>query len=279
MEEVIGILILGFIALVFAAVHDWRKHEVANWLNFALIIFALGFRFFYSFYSGIGFNFFYQGVIWLGIFFALANLFYYSRLFAGGDAKLMIALGTIIPFYSDFYSNLNLVLGFFITFFVIGSLYGLMWSFYLMLNNFKGFKKNYKIQFTKNKKFVFALLSIGLVIMILGFWFDLFFYLGVLVFLIPYLFVFAKSVDESCMIKVVKVGELVEGDWLYENVRSGKKYVKANWEGLSKEDIKLLKKHFKKIKIRQGIPFVPVFLLAYLSWLVWIFYFNGVFFF
>ena len=43
------------------------------------------------------FNFFYQGLIGLGIFFVLGNAFYYGRFFAGGDAKLMISLGAILP--------------------------------------------------------------------------------------------------------------------------------------------------------------------------------------
>ena len=74
------------------------------------------------------------------------------------------------------------------------------------------------------------------------------------------------------MIKNVKTPELVEGDWLYKNVKIGKKLIKAKWDGLSSADIKLLKKK-KFVLIRQGIPFVPVFLIAFLI-LIYIWFYK-----
>ena len=97
MLEVIFLIVLGLIWIVFATLQDLKEREVANWLNFSLIIFALGFRFFFSLFAEQGFSFFYQGLIGLGIFFIVGNGLYYARVFAGGDAKLMIALGTILP--------------------------------------------------------------------------------------------------------------------------------------------------------------------------------------
>ena len=66
------------------------------------------------------------------------------------------------------------------------------------------------------------------------------------------------------MIKNVKTSEVVEGDWLYKNLKIGKKVIKSNWDGLTKEQIKEIRKRYKKIKIRQGIPFTPVFLISFL---------------
>ena len=115
MIEVIFLWILGLIWIISASVQDLKKREIANWLSFSLIIFALGFRFFYSFFTG-DFNFFYQGLIGLGIFFVLGNLFYYARIFAGGDTKLMIALGPILAFKDKFISNLEIFALFFLIF-------------------------------------------------------------------------------------------------------------------------------------------------------------------
>ena len=114
MFEVIFLFVLALIWIVFATIQDLRKREVANWLNFSLIIFALGFRFFYSLFSDIGFNFLYQGLIGFGIFFILGNLLYYGKMFAGGDAKLMIALGAVLPFSVVFRENLEIFLLFFV---------------------------------------------------------------------------------------------------------------------------------------------------------------------
>ena len=105
---------------------------------------------------------------------------------------------------------------------------------------------------------------LGLILMGLGFFENLLFGFGALIFVLPYFYVYAKSVDESCMIKKIKSSKLTEGDWLVRNLKIGKKLIKAKWDGLSKEEIKLIKKKYKEIEIKQGIPFVPVFFFSFL---------------
>jgi len=271
MLEVIFLIVLALIWIVFASIQDLKKREVANWLNFSLIIFALGFRFFYCLFSSGNFNFLYQGLIGLGIFFIVGNLLYYGRIFAGGDAKLMIALGTILPFSESFLINLEIFTLFLFLFLFIGGFYGLIWSIILSLRNFNKFKKEFYKRTIKDKRLICLIMFFGLVLMALGFIKRFSFYLGVLIFATPYFYLFAKSVDEVCMVKKIKSKDLVEGDWLYKKVKIGKKLIKAKWDGVSKNDIKLIKKKYKEIKIKQGIPFVPVFLVSFLI-LIWLFY-------
>ena len=122
MNEIFFLIILASLWLVFAVIQDLRKREIANWLSFSLIIFAVGFRFLYSLFSG-NFSFFYHGLIGLAIFFILANILYYGRFFAGGDFKLMIALGAILPFSDNFSNNLEIFLIFIAFFFLTGEIY------------------------------------------------------------------------------------------------------------------------------------------------------------
>ena len=102
--------------------------------------------------------------------------------------------------------------------------------------------------------------------MILGFFESLLFILGILIFIFPYFYIYAKAVDQASMVKKVNTSKLTEGDWLYEDVKVEGKLIRANWAGLSKEDIRLIKKKYKnkRILIRQGIPFIPVFLIAFI---------------
>ena len=109
MIEVIFLFLIGLLWILFASVQDLRKREVANWISFSLIVFALGFRFFFSLFNE-RWGFFLQGLIGLVIFFLIGNLLYYSRMFAGGDAKLMIALGPILAFTNNFFVNLEIYL-------------------------------------------------------------------------------------------------------------------------------------------------------------------------
>ena len=262
MFEVIFLWSLALLWIVFATIQDLRKREIANWLSFSLIIFALGFRFFYSLFSAGNFSFFYQGFIGLGIFFLLGNLFYYGRMFAGGDAKLMIALGAVLPIYGTILENVQVFLTFLFLLFFLGAIYSFIVSGSLAIKNFKAFRKEFTVQLKKNKKILYSLMCVGLIIMLLGFVNSILFIFGILLFVISYLYIFAKAIDESCMVKEVNTKNLTEGDWLYSDLKIGNKKIKATWEGLSKKDIVAIRKQYKKIKIKQGIPFTPAFLMS-----------------
>jgi Flp pilus assembly protein protease CpaA len=263
MQEVIFLFLLGLIWIIFASIQDIRTREVANWISFSLIIFALGFRFFYSLFTN-SFSFFYQGLIGLAIFFVLGNTLYYAKMFAGGDAKLMIALGPILGFSQNFSLNLKIYALFIFLFLFSGAVYGFIMTLILSFRDFHNFKKGFAVNFGKSKKLAYLIMGFGIFLMILGFITDLFFILGILVFLFPYFYLYAKTVDNVCMVKNVKVKDLTEGDWLYQEIKIGKTIIKPKWEGLNKEEIKKIRKKYKSVKIKQGIAFVPVFLVAFL---------------
>ncbi len=264
MYEMIFLWVLALIWIIFATVQDLKIREIANWLNFSLIIFALGFRFFYSLFVSDSFVFFYQGLIGLLIFFFIGNMLYYGRMFAGGDAKLMIALGAILPFPGNFLDNLKIFASFLLIFLFIAAFYSLSFSLVLALKNFKSFQKEFKRLVNKYKKKVYSVMLLGLVLMAFGLFEILFFSLGILIFILPYFYIYAKAVDETSMIKKISTGKLVEGDWLYKDLKMGGKTIKAKWEGLKKEEIARIKKKYKTILVRQGIPFAPVFLISFL---------------
>ena len=274
MIEVIFLIALAAIFMIFAVVNDVKERIVPNWLNFSLIIFALGFRFFYSLFDG-NFSFFYHGIAGFGIFFILGNAFYYGRVFAGGDAKLMIALGTILPFSTNLIINFKIFALFFFLFLISGAVYGFVWSVFLPMKNFGEFRKELSGQFEKNKRKFYPVFAFGALLLVFGLAANaLFFYFGILVFVIPYLYIYAKAVDENCLVRIIKTKDLTEGDWLYRDVKIGNRTIKARWDGLNENEIKLLKKKFKSVKIRQGIPFTPVFLTSFAT-LVYLYLSNS----
>ena len=269
MIHLIFLIVLAIIWLVFASVYDLRKRIVPNWLSFSLIIFALGFRFFYSLFNE-NFLVFYQGLIGLGVFFIIGNLLYYGRVFAGGDTKLMIALGPVLGFSESITKNLELFLFFVILFLFVGGIYGLAWSVFLVSRNFKIFKKEFINQFNKGRRFIFSLLIFALFFIVMSFFDGIFIYLGILIFATPYLYLYAKAVDNTALIKKTSVSKLEEGDWLYKDLKIGKKVIKAKWSGLTKKQIKDIQREYNKIEIRQGIPFVPTFLISFLIFIYFV---------
>jgi Flp pilus assembly protein protease CpaA len=270
MYEIIFLLVLGFCYLLFAVIQDFKSREIADWLNYSLIIFALSFRFFYSLFSENNFNFFLQGLIGFFIFLGLANLFYYSRLFAGGDAKLMIALGTILPLNYSFSSNTLLFLNFLSCFFIASLIYVLISSIFLTIKNFKSFKIKFFKEIKSQKRliifsWIFLFFSIILNFILYNFNFA---FLGFFILVLTYSYIYSKALDESCMIKEVSTKDLTEGDWIYRDIRLKREIIKSRWEGLNKEEIRKLKAELKKVKIRQGIPFSPTFLIGFILFVI-----------
>ncbi len=268
-NENLFLIILGLVWIIGAIIQDFRKREVANWWNFSLIAVALAYRAFLSvFYAD--YRYFAFGLFGFAVFFALANLFYYGRVFAGGDAKLLMGLGAILPFASSIYSNL-FIFGYFIFLFLFcGGIYGLFYSFALVGKNYNVFKKEFSRQFDKNKKLfdLAVILSIIYSIIILIFGEYLLLILAIIMMLFPLFYIYAKAIEEKCMIKSVKAENLTEGDWLYQSVQIKGKTIKPNWEGLSTKELKLFKNYRGKVLVKEGIPFTPAFLLAFLV-LLW----------
>ncbi len=268
MYEVFFLWGLALVYIIFAVIQDIKSREIANWISFSLIIFALGFRFFYSLFENDGFSFFYNGLIGLGIFLILGNLFYYGKIFAGGDAKLMITLGTILPYFPNFFSNMQIFSDFLLIFISVGFVYILIASSVICIKNFRHFKKEFSRQLKRKKNLMLIVLFLSLIFLVLGFSQTIFFYAGIFIFVISYLFLYSKAVDEACMVKRINTKNLREGDWLYHDVKIGKKMIKAKWGGLTKKDIRELRKRYKDIRIREGIPFSPVFLISFIVFII-----------
>jgi hypothetical protein len=194
------------------------------------------------------------------IMFGFMNAFYYGRVFAGGDAKLLVAM-TVFFVGASFYVTL-MNIGIFLLFLMLsGSVYGLIYSGVLYVKDFS--EVNKKVRKIVDGRWWY--LSVFVLLLLLGFFDWRFLFFGVFGVLILVLYVFAKALESVSMIRVVSGKDLREGDWLVDDVKVKGKVVEADWDGLSLEDIELLRKK-KKIKIKDGLPFVPAFLIAFLSY-------------
>ena len=258
--------ILGIVWVIAAVIQDFKHREIANWLNFSLILFALVFRLFYSIFSS-DYTFFISGLFGLGVFFILGHILYYGRLFAGGDAKLFIALGAIIPFANTYYENVLIFFVFVMALLVGGSIYSIGYSLVLTSRCKQRFASEFKKKFKENDSFFHASLALSFVFMFYVLatseWLLLLAPAIVLAFF--FLYLYAKSVEQVCMIVHLPVNKLAIGDWLAEGIKVRGKTIEPHWEGLSEEQVGLIKKHYKKtVLVKQGIPFSPAFLIAFL---------------
>src|SRR3989338_1270519 len=144
MEQYYFLFGIGILWMIFAVIQDIKTTEISNWLNFSLIGIGLVYRAFYSSFVK-DWIFLVSGLLGFAVFFVLAYGFYYARAFAGGDAKLLMGFGVILP-YGDFY-ELFLAGGIFIfSLFLLGAIYSLVYSIFIVFKKKEKFKKEFKIK-------------------------------------------------------------------------------------------------------------------------------------
>lgn len=259
--------VVGVVALIFASIFDLKTREVPDWISYGLVVIALGIRLIYSFLTK-DYTFFAYGLIGGLVMFLIGMGMYYGRQWGGGDAKLVIGLGALF-----FKSGLHdyFIVNLLINILIVGGLYGLGWAIYLGIKNKKKFMPNFKRLFVKTTKIRILFLGLALIIGFSLFFIETFtlkflvFVLAFMILIYPYIYIVIKAVEDSCMYKKVKVNKLTEGDWLAENIYKNKKLVLKVNKGLSLKNIELLKKsRIKEVLIKEGIPFVPSFLIALL---------------
>jgi len=247
-------LIIAFLAILVAAITDIKRREVPDWLSYSFIAVAVVIALSETIAYG-DWSFILKSLSGLAVFFILANLFYYGKLFAGGDAKLLMGIGASLGIDQTFLLNTL----------IVGGIYGLIYSITLAIVNFRKMKKE-----IKNVRLPIAIFAVILLIsVLLAIIFNpLFYFIAVLAFFLPLIYAFTLAVEKVALIRMVDCNQITEGDWLAKDVKIGKNIIKANFEGLTKAQIKIIQKAHKKVLIKYGLPFVPVFLIAFILELI-----------
>lgn len=254
---------------VVASFQDLKRQEIDNWLCLFLILGSFAFVFARGiFYGEIALVFI--SIFMLLIMILFSQILYNARFFAGGDTMLLLSMAVFFVSYSFYVSLVNLAV-FFILLMFSGAVYGLGWTFVLFFKNFSEVSKVFKKRFNW---YYGATSLIGLGLFLIGLYYPVVLGVGILVALFPVFYIFSKSLESVSFVKKVSADKLVPGDWLVKDVKVGGKFLRANWDGLSEDEIRLLKKKKKRVLIKGGIPFAPAFVLAivayyfFRSWIV-----------
>ncbi len=267
------LVVVALVALVFATFVDIKTREVPDWLNFSLIAIGLGSRLIYSLISS-DYGFILYGLFGFSVFFVLANLMYYTKQWGGGDSKLLMGLGAMFGNYDNFsmfgyeYKFPFLVI-LIMNIFFAGISYGIIYSIFLGLKHKKSFFRELKNRnFNSLKIAGFLAFVLGVVsFLVFDTWLaDLIIWLLFVLFLAYTVIFFMKIVEDATLYKIINVEKLTVGDWLAKDVIVNKKVIcVSRYTGLTPSDIKLLKKNkIKEVLVREGIPFVPGFLIGFL---------------
>jgi len=269
-------VLVSLAGLLAGSYTDLRTREVPDWINYGLIFAGIGIALMRSVISW-NIMFLVYSLIGLGVFYLVGAAMYYTGQWGGGDSKMMMGLGALIGInWTDFHSGLPFLISFFIYTIFIGAVYGLVWSLALAYKRRKEFKKTFSEKLKTMQK-----IKIGLIVMVVGSIIATFFiptlYRMILLLtafmlgLTFYMFIFIKSVEKSCMLKQIATKDLTEGDWIAEEVKiKGKLITGPKDLGIQKHQIAILQKsNIKKVLVKEGIPFVPSFLGAFIVTMIY----------
>ncbi|MEM5799447.1 MAG: A24 family peptidase [Candidatus Aenigmatarchaeota archaeon] len=210
----------------------------------------------YSFLAGLG-------------FLAFGFFMYYTGQWGGGDAKLLSALGFLLPTLENSNTFFPFSLSLFFNVFFIGAIYMIFYALALSLKEKRVWqefsheiKSNVGMFLVFNIIITITLLIFGIIAMkfLVGLsFFELIIMEIKLVAFVAFLFFiwkFSKVVEEVAFKKKIPVSMLREGDVLLES---------KVWEGLTKEQVKKIKKSgVKHVWIKEGVRFGLAFPLALL---------------
>ncbi len=276
----IGIALFG---LIIGSITDIKKREIPDWISYFLVLSAFGARLIYSITTN-DWMFTLYGLLGFAIFFGLATVLFYTGQWGGGDSKLLIGMGIIFATTPKYIINVlrpelggfHFLVGFTINLFLVGAVYSFAWSFVLSIIRFKEFKKVFVNKFKNANKIIkYSIYTVSGLTLIGGLLTSNFLIklslitISVMIIGTSFIFLYIKSVEKACMYKKVLPSELVEGDWVLKNVMIDNKIVyKTKKTGIEKIDIEKLielekENKVNKITIREGVPFIPSFLIAF----------------
>ncbi|MEK6932751.1 MAG: A24 family peptidase [Nanoarchaeota archaeon] len=267
------LFIIALVWLIFASASDLKTREVPDWLSYSLIIIGFGNALLKSLILG-DIKFLFYSLAAFSLVFLFSALLYYTKQWGGGDVKLIAGLVTLFPVYPEellnyFGPNLDIpfILILFLNIIIFGALYSIVYGIYLLIKNKIDFLNEIKKYDIKKIYLISPLVTLIISIFTKDLFLKLFLLsIGILILITPMLTVFVKIVEKKCMFKKIPVKKLTEGDWINKNIYYKNKLIyNKNSPGITKLQIVLIKKtKLKDVIVKEGVPFIPSFLIAFL---------------
>jgi len=259
--------------LLAASWQDIRTREVADTLTYGLLVFGIAYGAAKAALESSWIPL-WQMLLGLGIMLVLGLFLYRTGQWGGADTKLLMGLGALLGLG---FGSLDLVFFLILALFA-GAGYGILSMLVLMFKNWKKFRPAFVTLLRKpgvhRLRYVVlgtCFLLVILVLVLKGPKRVLLVFLLFLIYGLFYLWLAVKAVEQGILIRWYKVEELTEGDWIQKDVVvKGKRVCGPKDLGISPQQIAKLKRlKVRKVLVKEGIPFVPSFLLGLV--LLWLF--------
>ncbi len=257
---------ITLLVLLISSYTDIKTREVPDWVSYAFLSTAVGIRLIFSLeYS---WSILLSGLLGFFVCFLLAHLLYYTRQWGGGDSKILMGMGASIGITYPFTpASFNLLL-FFIFLLFVGAIYGLIWMCILAFRNSTLFLKTFSQKLNQHKHIQYLIIILTFLSIIISLFSPLFWPFVILIPLFFYLLLAVSCIEEHFFHIQKPILHLTEGDWLAQTISINNRTL-FQPKTLEKSDITTLQNLHSQHKlsavlIKEGIPFLPSFLFAYI---------------
>src|SRR3989344_8523238 len=132
---------VALVYIIVAAMFDIKTKEVPDWLSFSLIAIGVFSNLLYSLVIN-EWSFIIYSLTGLVAFLIFGTIMYYTGQWGGGDAKLLVGIGSLLPQYpkillNHFNPSLNMpfLLIIIINILLVGGIYGILYSIFAAIKN------------------------------------------------------------------------------------------------------------------------------------------------
>jgi len=240
--------IIVIISLLIASIWDLKTTEIPDEIPLFLIFLAI----FIGIFSQ-DFDFLKRSLIFGSIFSLIGFIMYYTGQWGGGDSFILASIAFLYPsidFLVKFLLNLIIFGAAFMIIFTI--VYCYIFSRKVFFVFYRELKKEYKI-------YLIIFLATLLIFLSFSIYFGKFyssaFLNSIIITSLFLVFKFSRIAEKIGFRKRIKISELKVGDVPVFFKR---------WRGITESEIKeLKKKNIKFIEIKEGVRFIPAFLIAF----------------
>lgn len=267
------LFVVALVGSAAAGLFDLKTTEIPDKIPYLMIVIGVAGNIIQSYLIWSYWPLVYSAVVGLG-FLGFGFVMYYLGQWGGGDAKILSAIGFLIPTYQSAKLILPFSISFFFNVFLVGAVYMIVYAFSLSFIN-RNIWSSFLTDLRANAKMILIYNSALIVtLMALGFIFTKFFdFLPLDIFAIFVLTIWIASVGLFFMWKFIKS---VEKIGFKKNIPVSKLKVGdvpdyfKKWEGLTEKELKKIKSSGKKyIWIKEGVRFAPAFPIALVFTLIY----------
>ncbi len=263
------LFVITLLVLILASMMDFKKREVYDFFSGSLILLGLMIRIYTSILE-LNFRYTYIPLLYFIVVFIITYILYRFGQWGGGDSKILLGFTISSSYLPTLFSHFNFMISFspFIQFIlltlIIGMIYTVIWMLGVFILNIKEGLKLFYQEIKKEYNIFFITLLIVFLFFIEN---NLFLYYYIILVSLFLLINVGLVVESNFMNKLIKSKYLREGDWIMETIKDDKQIIyKPKKSGIDLESINKIKDYNPNllVKIKLGVPFVPVFLLSYL---------------